>query len=80
MYPQSALILLTARKDALRREIAERREQCATVAVRVTQPLVWLDRALMLGHALGSISIERQRSRKHSPATVGHRRTLGKSH
>jgi hypothetical protein len=55
MYPQSALILLTTRKDALRREIAEQREQCATVADRVTQPLAWLDGILMLGHALGSI-------------------------
>jgi hypothetical protein len=55
VYPQSELNSLAARKVALRREIASSRDQCAAVAIRVLEPLAWLDRLLALGQALRSV-------------------------
>lgn len=46
MYPEQELIRLAARKAALQRVITRRRAKCAEAAVRVSQPLVWLDRML----------------------------------
>jgi hypothetical protein len=48
MYPQQELNGLSARKIALRREIAHRRVRFAGDAVRVTRPLERLDRAMAL--------------------------------
>jgi hypothetical protein len=46
MYPQPQLNRLAAHKVALQRGIAHRRAQCAEAAVRIAQPIEWLDRML----------------------------------
>jgi hypothetical protein len=48
MYTQGELIRLDAHKAALRRRIAHHRVACAVVASRLLQPVVWLDRMLVL--------------------------------
>jgi hypothetical protein len=48
MYPQPQLNRLAAHKIALRRGIALRRAECAEAAVRIAQPIEWLDRMLAL--------------------------------
>jgi len=46
MYPQRELMRLAAHKSAVRRRIAGHRADCVAAAVRVAQPLEWLDRVL----------------------------------
>jgi hypothetical protein len=46
MYPNQDLSRLAAHKLALRRDIAIHRAHCVTAAVRVAQPLAWIDRML----------------------------------
>jgi hypothetical protein len=48
MYPQQELNRLSARKIALRRDIAHRRARCAEDAAQATRPLEWLDRVMAL--------------------------------
>jgi hypothetical protein len=52
MYPARELDRLAAHKLALQRRITRRRTECATAAVRAAQPLVWVDRALVLWRQL----------------------------
>ncbi len=46
MFPHQELIRLAAHKASLRREIALQRARCVEAAVRVAQPLMWLDRLI----------------------------------
>lgn len=48
MYPHPELKRLVAQKAALRRLIAGQRARSAAAALRVVQPLRWLDRAVAL--------------------------------
>ncbi len=57
MYPHHELIRLAAHKAALRRKIALSRVQCTEAAVRVTRPLVWLDRAAAIVRQLSPLAI-----------------------
>jgi hypothetical protein len=52
MYPAEELIRLSERKAALRRSIARRRIECATLATEAARPLAWLDRAYRLWQKL----------------------------
>ena len=57
MYPQRELIRLEAYKAALLRDIAINRAQCVNAAIRVTQPLVWLDRILAFWRQLSPLTL-----------------------
>jgi len=57
MYPERQLILLAARKSALRQAIALRRVHLAGTAARATWPLVWLDRVLAVGRRLPPLAL-----------------------
>ncbi len=56
MYPSRELIQLAAYKAALRRDIAVHRNRCAQAAVRVAQPLEWLDRTLAFWRRLSPLA------------------------
>lgn len=45
MYSRRELIRIGAHKAALRCAITERRVRCVAVAVHISRPLVWLNRA-----------------------------------
>jgi hypothetical protein len=57
MYPKRELILLAARKSALRRSIALRRVHLAETAARAVWPLAWLDRVLAVGQRLRPLAL-----------------------
>jgi len=57
MYPHRELIRLAAHKATLRRQITLSRAQCSEAAVRATQPLVWLDRAVTFFRQLFPLAI-----------------------
>ena len=48
MYPQAELNRLAADKAALIRRLATNRGQCVAAVCHLGQPLVWLDRVLIL--------------------------------
>ncbi len=48
MYPNRELTRLAAHKGTVRRNIAVHRRQVVTAAARVAQPLVWVDKLLVL--------------------------------
>jgi hypothetical protein len=52
MYPQPELTRLAADKAVLRRNITLRRLDCVRAATRVTKPLAWLDRMLVIWRQL----------------------------
>jgi hypothetical protein len=56
MYPDRELTRLAACKATLQRDIALRRAQCAVAAVRVAQPLEWLDRMLAFWRRLSPLA------------------------
>lgn len=57
MYPHRELIRLAAHKAALRRQITLSRAECSEAAVRATQPLVWMDRAVAFVRQLSPLAI-----------------------
>lgn len=48
MYPQAELKRLAAGKAALLQRLAANRDQCVTAVCHLGQPLVWLDRVVIL--------------------------------
>jgi hypothetical protein len=56
MYPDRELARLAVRKAELRGSITLHRLHCAQAAGRVTEPLVWLDRALALWRKFSPIA------------------------
>jgi hypothetical protein len=57
MYPRGELNLLAMHKAALRRDIALHRAQGVAAAVRVTQPLEWLDRVLVFWRRIAPLAL-----------------------
>lgn len=57
MYPQRELIRLDAYKAALLRDIAINRAQCVSAAIRISQPLAWLDRLLAFWRQLTPLTL-----------------------
>lgn len=43
MYPQRDLTRFHSHKEAIKRSIAHHRNACATAAVRIIEPLKWID-------------------------------------
>lgn len=52
MYPSAALNQLDREKAALQQRIQAQRQACAHAARSLARPLVWLDRAWVLGRRL----------------------------
>ena len=57
MYPQHELIILEARKRALRDRIRSHRATCAEATSRVTHPLSLLDQFMALWHGLAPYAL-----------------------
>lgn len=57
MYPQAELTALARRKEAVRRSIADHREQCVAAAAVAVRPLRWLDTALGLWRQFGPLAL-----------------------
>ena len=57
MYPQRELNRLNAYKIALLRDIATNRTQCVNAARRASQPLVWIDRLMVLWQKLTPLTL-----------------------
>lgn len=56
MYPQRELALVAARKNLLRKKIAQRRSQVADDFRRIAKPLAWLDRVVAWWRTIPTIA------------------------